>query len=345
MTTEMDDISRRNLSGHSGFVFSTRFESTGRFLYSASIEGVICKWDVETRSLVDQFMIHEGPINDLDCTENRLASVGYDGTVSILSLDGKIQQRRRLSSPLHAVKLLEDGLAYAGRDQTVYVETHNGQFSLNQHTDAIECLSANSQQLLSGSRDSTLCLWDLKEKRLIHILSGHSGWVTQTAFVDTRTAISVGEDGLVIHWDLTTGHKTWEIDTGEPIWGLTLDQAAEHAVIGKAGNPIWLDLTTKFFFELENTDGFACRGLSVSCKNIIALGNDSGGIQFYSPKDLTLSESVATSNQGILTATSNEYGYLTGHQDGSVNLPDASNNDATSFHDSMAYASTRLSGV
>ena len=115
MTTERLHNSRHSLSGHSGFVFSTRFEPTGKFLYSASIEGVICKWDVETRSLVDQFVIHEGPINDLDCAENRLASVGYDGTVSLLSLDGTIQQRRRLSSPLHAVTLLADGLAYAGR--------------------------------------------------------------------------------------------------------------------------------------------------------------------------------------------------------------------------------------
>lgn len=55
------------------------------------------------------------------------------------------------------------------------------------------------------SSDYTIGLWDLKAKRLLRTLYGHSDDVEDFAFIDETTGASVSRDWRVLVWDLTTG--------------------------------------------------------------------------------------------------------------------------------------------
>ena len=59
----------------------------------------------------------------------------------------------------------------------------------------------NGYYLVSGSKDKTLRLWDLREGRLLFTLQGHSGAVNAAAFSqDGNFIASGGIDKLVMVW-------------------------------------------------------------------------------------------------------------------------------------------------
>jgi WD40 repeat protein len=70
-------------------------------------------------------------------------------------------------------------------------------------------LSASGRFAASPSSDYTVGLWDLRGRRLVRFLRGHSDDVEDFVFVDDTTGISVSRDRRVIVWDLATGaiHK------------------------------------------------------------------------------------------------------------------------------------------
>lgn len=58
-------------------------------------------------------------------------------------------------------------------------------------------------QLLSGSSDSTLRLWDLTTSKS-RVLTGHMGAVGDICIINPNVAVSVGRDKVVVTWDLNT---------------------------------------------------------------------------------------------------------------------------------------------
>ena len=59
---------------------------------------------------------------------------------------------------------------------------------------------------LSGSRDSTLKLWDLATGRLLRTFAGHERMVRAVSLTpDGSHALSGSDDRAVKFWDLTTG--------------------------------------------------------------------------------------------------------------------------------------------
>lgn len=63
----------------------------------------------------------------------------------------------------------------------------------------------------SSSSDYTISLWDLKKRRLVRVLRGHSDDVEDFAFVDDTTGASVSRDWRILVWDLATGAITNEL--------------------------------------------------------------------------------------------------------------------------------------
>ena len=79
---------------------------------------------------------------------------------------------------------------------------------LTGHTDWVYSVvfSPDGNTIASGSRDSTVRLWDARTGTLIHTLTGHKSVVFSVAFSpDGNTLASGGGDDTVRLWDARTG--------------------------------------------------------------------------------------------------------------------------------------------
>ena len=120
-----------------------------------------------------QFVRHRGPVTCVAGIPGRNAAVssGYDGAVAYVDLDA-----RRIEL-------------------------------LGYHDHLVNRITVNRSGTIaaSSSSDYTVALWDLRERRRVGTLLGHSDDVEDFAFVDLDTGVSVSRDWRVLVWNLETG--------------------------------------------------------------------------------------------------------------------------------------------
>lgn len=77
------------------------------------------------------------------------------------------------------------------------------------HTNWVTCVavSADGSVAVSGSRDTTVRVWDVRSGRCLHTLTGHDRYVTSVEIsADGRVAVSGGQyDDVVLVWDVAAG--------------------------------------------------------------------------------------------------------------------------------------------
>jgi WD40 repeat protein len=62
--------------------------------------------------------------------------------------------------------------------------------------------SRNGRQILSGSRDKTMRLWDLTSGKVLYVFRGHSDAVRAVAAAaDGYTFLSAGRDTTILVWE------------------------------------------------------------------------------------------------------------------------------------------------
>ncbi|TPX49755.1 hypothetical protein SeLEV6574_g01291 [Synchytrium endobioticum] len=72
------------------------------------------------------------------------------------------------------------------------------------HNEAIYCLQFDESKIISGSRDDTIKMWDMKTGECIKTLHGHGASVLCLQY-DDRCLVSGSSDSTVIVWELQTG--------------------------------------------------------------------------------------------------------------------------------------------
>ncbi|GAB1298106.1 p21-activated protein kinase-interacting protein 1 [Apodemus speciosus] len=95
------------------------------------------------------------------------------------------------------------GPARSGHQETwtpVADFTHHG------HTASLSAMASNSRYVVTGSKDETIHIYDMKRKVEHGALVHHTGTVTCLKFYGSRHLISGAEDGLICVWDA----KKWE---------------------------------------------------------------------------------------------------------------------------------------
>jgi len=99
-----------------------------------------------------------------------------------------------------ALCLIQSNLVWAQESLTAVVQTGHGS--------VVTCvaISKDSRFALTGSRDGSAILWDLKAGGQIRSFHGHSSWVTDVAFSsDGKQALTGSRDGKTIFWEIASG--------------------------------------------------------------------------------------------------------------------------------------------
>ncbi|XP_040611800.1 p21-activated protein kinase-interacting protein 1 [Mesocricetus auratus] len=79
-------------------------------------------------------------------------------------------------------------------------------FTHHAHTASLSAVAANSRFVVTGSKDETIHIYDMKKKVDHGALVHHSGTITCLKFYGSRHLISGAEDGLICVWDA----RKWE---------------------------------------------------------------------------------------------------------------------------------------
>ncbi|XP_008561405.1 PREDICTED: p21-activated protein kinase-interacting protein 1 isoform X3 [Galeopterus variegatus] len=79
-------------------------------------------------------------------------------------------------------------------------------FTHHAHTASLSAVAVNSRFVVTGSKDETIHIYDMKKKIEHGALVHHNGTITCLKFFGNRHLISGGEDGLICVWDA----KKWE---------------------------------------------------------------------------------------------------------------------------------------
>lgn len=161
------------LKGHTGKIKSLVYSYDGKYLYSASLDGKVLKWDLAAKTSVN-VNTAEMQINSIDISSNGnyLAGVSNEGKVLVWNPE-KSSDNFRIETPGKMIKTIrfkpdDNSLAIGYTDGYVElwdITTRKKVSEIRAHTAEVNDIRFNSRlsQMATASNDGTLKLWDTKD--------------------------------------------------------------------------------------------------------------------------------------------------------------------------------------
>ncbi len=197
------------LAGHKGMIKSLIFSFDGKYLYSASLDGKVLKWDIAARTSTD---VTTGAIKiisiDLSSKGNLLAGISSDGRVLVWNPDSKADNFR-LETTGKNIKVVrfkpdEDILAIGDVEGNVElwdINTHEIISKVKAHTAAVTDIRFNPayNQIATASRDKGLKIYNIADLTIPPIsLSDNEGFVVVMQFnPDGKLIVSGMYEGAI----------------------------------------------------------------------------------------------------------------------------------------------------
>ena len=154
-------------------------------------------------------------------------------------------------------------------------------------------MSGDGQLLLAGGKDLRLALWDLDLNKVRHMMPGHLNSIHSVAMSrDAGMGLSGGWAGEVHAWDLRTGDELWSkpfsAKGGHNADAVAFSSDGRLAVVLFSGlGVVAYDARTGgevCAFRDPSFAGLTCMTAAAD-PDIIAVGDDSGGVRLLSMKD------------------------------------------------------------
>lgn len=197
---------RRELKGHTSWVYAVAYHPDGAHLASAGWDQSIRIWETSSGGELRRMEEHKGHVLALAFSPDgaRLVSSGDDSVLKLWD-------------------------AAAGRE----LATLRGHASGATGTLAV-AFSPDGTRIVSGGGDQTLKLWDATTIRPV-VFREQKGWVTSFALSpDDATTISGSGDHSIAQWDLETGRQLTRL-AGHNDWVLCLAQSPDGTRLATGG--------------------------------------------------------------------------------------------------------------
>lgn len=212
-------VDERNIfpQGHSSRVNSVVYSPDSRKILSASGDGTIKEWDIQTGRCVKTLVGHSHWVNSVVYSPDgkKVLSASDDKTIKEWKLEtGRcVQNLVGHSSFVTSSVYSTDNrkILSSSGDGTVKewdLETSRCIRTLVGHSGVVTSVvyNPNNRKILSASGDETIKEWDIETGRCVRTLSGHSAWVTYAVYSpDSKKILSASVDKTIKEWDVNTG--------------------------------------------------------------------------------------------------------------------------------------------
>jgi len=209
----------KTVQAHDDWVERALLLSSGKIV-TVGLDGVIKTWDVfkDAKKPLNMLGGHTAGVTDvIEFGKDKIITVSKDKTIRKWNVStGKELFCYQTDQPLNCIKKIDDNLiAVGGTDKSVYIfdfsrdsvnEEELEQIQkarMEEHKDEITSLELTKDKvLISASTDKTICLWDLKNYKLIKKLEGHTDGVQCLKILKDDTLASGSFDNSIKIWDL-----------------------------------------------------------------------------------------------------------------------------------------------
>jgi WD40 repeat protein len=201
---------------HSASVTRCLWSPDDRYIASCSVDGSILLWDAQYGKLVSRLFYHNKDVIDIcwspDCLH--LLSCSLDGKCVTWDCSSSLPYRvDRFPDKTYfsavawsrQVHVLAMGTS-SGPIRIVNFHTGSVTKNLNGHNGSISTLQfspVNFSVLVSGSKDTTVCVWDAQDAVLQHQFNGHKNWVTSVQWHPNGSMLaSASLDKTIRLWNI-----------------------------------------------------------------------------------------------------------------------------------------------
>lgn len=209
---------KRSLVGHAHYIQDVVISSDGQFALSASWDGTLRLWDLNTGATTKRFIGHGKDILSVafSADNRQIVSGSRDKSIKLWNTLGECK----------------------------WTITEQG------HSEWVSCVrfSPNTANpvVVSAGWDGVVKVWNLSNCKLRSNLVGHKGYVnTVTISPDGSLCASGGRDGTAMLWDLTEGKHLYSLDAQSLIHTLVFSPNRYWLCAGTEKGIIIWDLESK----------------------------------------------------------------------------------------------------
>jgi WD40 repeat protein len=202
---------------HNALISALAFSPDGRRLATASMDKVVCVWEVETGKELLRLKGHEGGVTDVAFTPDgqRIVSSSEDKTVRVWdAASGSL-----VRSIVHPARVWRVAVSPDGKK----LLTGTGG----------PLVGARAKMDVVKIKDNAVRLWDLESGDLLHKMKGHTHAVLALDFHPTLPLAASGGIGKVlILWDLNTAEEICRVQHGGWVASLAFSPDGENLITG-----------------------------------------------------------------------------------------------------------------